>query len=236
MKTVALLLAGLGCVPGVQSFGGEAPRGNLLEAHSCELYAGGCQVSSQATLEGRYLLRAWQFTGGSVGNVAFNGLSVALLQTSADNLAYPQASAGRGVAYLPASATAEQRQALLSWVQSSQPGLDVVQTRIVPLQFERSREGEAFSAGSYVSVRTRPMQACDTGSCGESLWYEPRTPSTVFTVAVNRSLKVGEPALSLRWEDAGTRSIFLGRFGDPLKAGNLYVGSAQLCGVAGSLF
>lgn len=236
MKSVAILLAGLGCISGVQCFGGEAPRGNLLEAHSCELYAGGCLVSSQATLEGRYLVRAWQFTGGTAGNTDLAGLGVALLQASPDNLASSSAVAGRGVVYLPASATAAQRGALLSWIKSTQPGLDVVETRPVPLRFERSKEGEEFSAGNYVSVRTRPMQACDTGTCGESLWYEPRTPSTVFTVAVNQGSKVDEPALALRWEDAGTRSVFLGRFGDPLKVGNLYVGSGELCGVTGSLF
>jgi hypothetical protein len=44
----------------------DVPRGTLLELHSCEVYAGGCTVSSQATLEGKYLLRVWNFKAGNM--------------------------------------------------------------------------------------------------------------------------------------------------------------------------
>src|SRR5208337_4019135 len=116
MKTLASLAAGLVSLGLVRA--SEAPRGNLLELHSCALYAGGCVVSSQATLGGRYLLRAWQFTGGDFAATDFAGLEVALLQVSSENLANPESDPGDAVAYLPQNATPAQREALLAWLKA----------------------------------------------------------------------------------------------------------------------
>src|SRR5690242_21656551 len=91
----------------------QPPRGSVLELHSCELYAGGCIVSSEATLDGRYMLRAWNFSDGSFNRTALAGLNLAVLQSSGDNLASPEARAGSVIVYLPQAATAPQRQALL---------------------------------------------------------------------------------------------------------------------------
>ena len=65
MKKIAFLSAILGCLSLHPVFADDQPRGSLMEVHSCELYAGGCVVSSEATLGGRYMLRAWNFTGGT---------------------------------------------------------------------------------------------------------------------------------------------------------------------------
>jgi hypothetical protein len=73
------------------------------------------------------------------------------------------------------------------------------------------------------------------GGCGEALWYTPRSSTALFTVAVDKSSSVNEPLLKVRWEDSGKRSVFLGKFGEgPTK--EVYVTSADLCGVTGKLF
>src|SRR5213594_2404502 len=79
----------------------DAPRGSLLELHSCELFAGGCVVSSQATLDGRYMLRAWDFTGGSFAGVDLTGLQLTLLQSSSQDLAAEDSSSDQTIVYLP---------------------------------------------------------------------------------------------------------------------------------------
>src|SRR5690349_4149752 len=89
-----------------RAFAGETPRGSLLELHSCELYAGGCVISSESTLNGRYMLRAWDFAGGELNGVDFKGLQVAVLQSSPDNLAADNSKSGEAVVYLPQTATA----------------------------------------------------------------------------------------------------------------------------------
>jgi len=238
MKTVSLLLAGVACCLSHSIFAADAPRGNLLELHSCELYAGGCVVSSQATLEGRYMLRVWNFTGGTAVGADLCGLQLELLQASSQNIAAPDTDSGRAVVYLPTTATAEQREALLAYLKSSEPELKRVkfQTRVVPMQFSKSDSGYSFSGGDFLSIKTAPREACETGACGEALWYTPRTPTSVFTVAVDRSSRITEPLLQLKWNDAGKRSVFLGKFGEPTPSKNIFVSLAELCGTASRSF
>jgi hypothetical protein len=207
----------------------EAPQGNLMELHSCELFAGGCVVSSESTLGGRYMLRVWNFTGGSFQGVDFAGLQVALLQSSSENLAAPKSNPGDAVAYLCETATSAQRQAATA----------KFKTRVVPFQFESTRSGVTVSAGNagkYFSVTTASLESCDVGSCGESLWYNPRTATRVFTVAVDKSSRVAEPSLKLHWNDSDKRNIFLAKFGGSTPARNAYVTTDVLCGPAGKLF
>jgi hypothetical protein len=236
MRTLALLLAG---VTGLAFTAlAEQPRGQFLEVHSCELFAGGCTVSSEATLDGRYMLRAWNFTGGSFAGTDLAGLKLAVLQSASENLAAPNAEAGSAVVYLPKDASAAQRQALLKWLKTSQSDFKPakLKTRVVPLQFSQDSKGESFSAGSGISIKTVSIESCEAGACGEALWYQPRAIASLFTVAVDRSLQVTEPYLKLTWTDSGKRSVFLGKFGEGPSHKNVFVSTTDLCGPDGKLF
>src|SRR5262245_46132163 len=158
MKKFIFLLIGLGGFALNESFAAEEPRGTLLELHSCELYAGGCVVSSESTLGGRYMLRAWNLTGGKFEGTDLAGLQVAVLQASAENLAADKATTDQAIVYLPSSASPAQIQALTAWVKSVLPGLpaEKLQSRIAPLQFTRQGANYSFSAGDFVSVTTAP--------------------------------------------------------------------------------
>jgi hypothetical protein len=238
MKKLAILSAILGCFSLYPALATDQPRGSLMEVHSCELYAGGCVVSSEATLGGRYMLRAWNFTGGNFAGTELAGLQVALLESSADNLACSKAASEHGVVYLPKSATDAQRKALLAWVKSSAPELKTakLQSRVVALRLEKSENGYQFSAGDMISVNASTSAACGMGSCGEELWYTPRSTTTVFTVVANRSSHVVEPWLKLKWDDAGKRSVFLAKFGESASAKEIYVTAADFCGTEAKLF
>jgi hypothetical protein len=233
-RKLALVLPGILCLSLGAFAATEPPKGDLLELHSCELYAGGCIVSSEATLDGRYMLRAWSFTGGAFSGTELAGLKLALVQSSSENLAAEKAQPGKGVVYLPEDATAKQRQALLAWVKSTQPGLSgQLQTRVAPLQFAKTEDGYSFSAGDLLSVKVSSREPCEAG-CGESLWYSPRTPTSVFTVAVDKASRIKEPLLALKWIDAGKRNVFLGKFGENPR--EVYVTAADLCGPSSKLF
>jgi len=232
MKRCYCLLAGLTGLLLSNAIAADAPRGQLLELHSCEVYAGGCVVSSEAMQSGRYMLRAWSFTGGQFAGSDLSGLQVALLQLSDDNLAAPGTDSGRAVLYLPEKATAAQRDALAAWLKSSQPGFHPasVSIRIVPIRFE-SRDGNCLlAAGNSVFVRTSPFQRCENFTCGESLWYQPRSAATAFTVAVDQSSRVSEPLLQLTWTDSAKRNVFQARFGESDSAHPLFVGLDPICG------
>jgi hypothetical protein len=236
MKILAALSAGfLGCALTVAR-AADAPRGSLLELHSCELYAGGCVVSSEAPQGGRYMLRVWDLSDGRYHETELKGLQVAVLQVSPDNLAMADSKSGDAVIYLPESATPRQRDALLAWVKASQKDFHPakIHQRIVPMQLTKSDKGYAFSAGSFVSVNVSP-QNCET-SCGEELWYKPRTSTSLFTVAVNRSSKIQEELLALNWTDDAKRSVFLARFGEPTSSKDVYVTMSDFCGPAKTAF
>ncbi len=238
MRTVALLLVSLISFTWHSLWATDQPRGNLLELHSCELYAGGCVVSSQATLGGRYMLRAWNFTGGAFAGTPLAGLSVAVLQMSGENLASPDSDAGQAVVYLPKAATRGQRQTLFAWLKTTQADLKpaALETRVVPLRFGQTSAGYAFTAGTFISVKTAPLESCGTGGCGESLWYTPRAAATEFTVLLDRASQVTEPLLQLKWADAGKRSIFVARFGDDSSAQTGRVPAAHFCGLGDKPF
>lgn len=238
MKRLVLLLTGLIGLGLNSALAADAPHGSLLEIHSCEVYAGPCVVSSEATQEGRYMVRAWDFSGGAFNGTDLTGLQLAVLQTSPDNLAETGSETGNAVVYLPESATRVQRDALLAWLKSSQSDFHPakLQTRVVRLQFTKSDNGYAFSAGNFVSVKTAPLSQCSMTGCGQVLWYQPRAATSLFTVVVNDGSQVSEPLLKLRWDATGNRNIFLARFGQTIPAKNLYVSLAELCGPTQTLF
>lgn len=238
MKKLTLLFTGLIGLSLNSAHAADAPRGSLLEIHSCEVYAGPCVVSSESPQEGRYMVRAWDFTGGSFNNTDLTGLRIAVLQSSPDNLAESGSESGNAVVYLPVSATQTQRDTLLAWLKSSQSDFHPsrLQTRTVPLQFTKSEQGYEFTAGNFVDIKTAPLAKCQMGGCGEVLWYQPRAAISLFTVVVNNGSKVTEPVLRLRWDAIGNRDIFLARFGQVIPAKNLYVSLDELCGPAQALF
>ncbi len=235
MRPVVLLSVGLAGLLQNLVFAEGQPQGTVLELHSCELYAGGCIVSSEAVQGGQYMLRVWNFTHGEFAGSELAGLQAGLLQISDQNLAAQNTRGTRAVLYLPESATAEQRAALKQWVLSQANALvkGSVAVRTVPMRLARADDSYRFSAGNYLSVTTAPLASCPTGSCGEALWYSPRTQGGIFTVAVNRSSRVAEPLLKLQWEDGGKKSVFLARFGYMPHSKPLYVSTVELCGVAG---
>src|SRR3954470_21442875 len=109
MKRIAFILLALGSLTVGRALAVDhQPRGSVLELHSCELYAGGCVVSSESTLGGRYLLRAWNFSGGKLNGADLAGLQIAVFETGAENLAAEKTTAGKAVIYLPSGATQSQ--------------------------------------------------------------------------------------------------------------------------------
>lgn len=211
----------------------DVPRGDLLEIHSCQLYIGGCIASSEATLEGRSELRVWSFTGGAHHGVALGNLQAALLEISDQNLAAKNARPTAAVVYLPASATREQNAALLDWIEGTTPELARAKlyTRVVAMNFARNRESVAFSGGVFVALAAQPFTPCGLTSCGESLWYTPRSAMTAYTVEVADQMIVNEPMLALRWIDHGKNCVFSGRFGEVRATTARFDSPTMMCAV-----
>jgi hypothetical protein len=236
-KQLLYILAGLGCVAVSSAFAEAAPSGKLIEMHSCEVYAGGCTVSSESEQGGRYRLQVWDLTGGSFQGVNLAGLKVAVLASSTENLADQGARVDSSVVYLPKDATATQRDALLGWLKSSDAhfAASAIQTRVAPISLTTSGDHVTVNIGKVARLETVSLGQCANRSCGEDLWYQPSEQTTRFTVALNEDSQVKEPLLKLKWNDHAKRSVFVAHFGDAASAKNLFVSSYDWCG-AGQLF
>jgi hypothetical protein len=193
------------------------PRGQFVELHSCEVLAGPCVVNSEVNQAGNYQLRVWQFNAGALANASLEGLTVALLEKSSEdqNLA-DRGAASDAVAYLPPGLTAAQRSALLAWAQlNTAAKLDAAHVKIAPVGMAIVGQQVTFSAGTALTFGGDTPTPCPPGTCGELLWYQPRTPASSFVVDQVGQSNITEPLLGLHWMDHGRKTIFLGRFGYP---------------------
>ena len=193
----------------------EVPRGHVMEVHAVEVYTGGCTASAQATSGGRSMLRVWSFEDGEQDGVAMRGLNVAVLQAANENLAAAETVAASAVVYLPRSANDVQRAALVNWLKAANAEIATtpVVEKIADIGYTQDGARISLKVGEQIAMKTREIQKCDTGACGESLWYKPRTKIGDYTVLVNESSTVSEPALSLVWKDNSAKSVFFGSFG-----------------------
>jgi hypothetical protein len=234
MRTRVIVAACLFCLVGVWLRAADAPRGELLELHSCQLYIGGCIASSESTQDGQYLLRVWSFSDGSYNETSLRGLTVALLEVSDQNLATKGARPVESIIYLPESATVSQGKALVDWLKAGNPELarTTQHTRTLPMEFSHRDSIISFSAGDTLRIETTPFPPCGLVSCGEALWYTPRSTVASYTVGVTSQAVVCEPALALKWIDHGKNNIFEGRFGDDASTRAAFVPPTFACVVA----
>jgi hypothetical protein len=234
MKTLVASIVVTFFLAGISLRAEEHLHGDLLELHSCELYIGGCIASSESPQDGRYLLRVWNFADGSHERIPLHGLQVALLETSDENLAFRETKPNAAMAYLPQSVTPAQTKALVDWLKSTNPELARLKllTRTVSMQLTSARGAVSFSAGDFLQMEVRPFQSCGLVSCGESLWYTPRSSTISYTVGVTSKSVVNEPTLALRWIDHGKNNVFEGRFGEGTTEAPIFQPPAFACAVA----
>jgi hypothetical protein len=235
-KHILPLLLSMSWLGAGSAWADSQPVGKLIELHSCEVYAGGCVVSSESPQESRYMLQVWDLTGGSWQGVDLTGLKAAVLESSSGNLADAGANPESAVVYLPSDASATQRSALMAWLKSRDGKLAVasIQTRVTPISLASTGTAVQVKVGEFATLKTASLGECKDRSCGEDLWYAPAIKTSRFTVAVNEDSRVAEPLLQLNWSDSGRRSVFVAHFGDSDR--NLFVNSSDWCGLAGQLF
>jgi len=231
MRTLFTSVIGLVLGVVISVSASEAPQGDLLELHSCQLYIGGCIASSEITQEGQYLLRVWNFSGGTHAGASLRGFQIALLEASDQNLAVGGTQPSDAVVYLPQSASRTEAAALLDWLTTANRQLSrtKLQVRTVPMSLSHAHNTITFSAGNFLQIETTPFTPCGLISCGESLWYAPRSTFDSYTVGVTSKAVVREPALALQWIDHGKNNIFEGHFGKGTPALATFTPPALVC-------
>jgi hypothetical protein len=192
---------------------GEAPSGEFVELHSCDLYTGGCTASSESTLLGRQLLRVWSISQGTWKNQDLANLKVAVLEIGSKNLAEKGALPERAEIFVPRGLSAAQKEALLSWVDSQAAA--PASTPVVEAEIRYQRLGTVVNAtiNDSISLSTRAIAKCDSGACGQALWYEPRAQHSGFEVIASQMSNIRDAALNFSWNDHDRPNVFLASFG-----------------------
>ena len=202
----SLLLALRAC------FGAE-PVGEFVELHSCDLFTGGCTASSESTLLGRQLFRLWSISEGTWNNQNLAGLKIAVLELGSVNLAEKGALADRAEIFVPKGLALAQKEALLSCV--SCQAIMPVSTQFLEAQITYQRSGCAANVtiGDSISLSTVAIAKCNSGACGQALWYEPQAKNSSFEVVASRNSEILNPAIKFLWRDHDRPNVFLASFG-----------------------
>lgn len=197
----------------LQACFGADPSGEFVELHTCDLYTGGCTASSESTLLGRQLFRAWSISEGTWDNQNLAGLKVALLEVGSVNLAEKGALAEKAEVFIAQGLAPAQKEALLSWVISQ--GITAASTRVAEAEITYQRSGRAANVtiGDSISLSTVAIGKCSSGACGQALWYEPQVKHSSFEVVASRVSKIRDSFLKFLWTDRNRPNVFLASFG-----------------------
>lgn len=193
--------------------------GDYVEVRTAQVFAGGCIMGSEGEAAGREAILAWRVSRGTVDGVRLDGLSIVAAAAADDNLGMREiggrpATVLKSVVLVDARATAAQRDALIGMARSLAPGIvrSVVETRAVPISFERTGENVTVRAAeASIDVVTGIPHS---PACGALKWFEPLARTEQAEVGVTLSQEWTGSALGPRWKQVSDdkRSSFVGTF------------------------
>lgn len=221
MKTAfsAALMAGLVATGGLSASGPDGVAGDYVEVRTAQVFAGGCIMGSEGEAAGREAILAWRVSRGAVNGVTLDGLSIVAAATADNNLGTHDlggapATVLKSVVLIDERASAAQRDALITMARSLAPSIvrSVVETRAVPISFERSGDNVRVRAGeASLDVVTNVPHS---PNCGALKWFEPLARTEDAEIGVTRSQEWTGTALGPRWKQVSDdkRSSFVAKF------------------------
>lgn len=200
-----------------------APSGNYVETRTCDVYTGPCFANSQVGLAGHQALLAWNIEQGGFEGVDLAGLNVVMALHASDTLGIGgglvvQPEPIRSVVLVDERASDEQRDALVEFVkrQAGRMAGEVVRVAALPIDFEVDHSGGAahLRAGKEARLETRKIKQCDCVCTNESNFYPPLTEVKKSAAAFTIDGGFKGRGLNEQWSNPGTRSAFVGTFGE----------------------
>lgn len=211
----ALVFVGLAVLPSQAAISGD-----YLEVRNADVWTGPCFASSQADLAGKRAILAWKITNGSWEGTNLSGLTaVAVVRANAtlgDPYRNPYPS--KAVLILDQSATAQQRKALESFVESQAGKLvnHVVRVDVAPISLQvgsgTDHGIDVLKAGSLAVVKTRALNQGDIICGNETVYYPPLTKVENSMPAFARQASFDGKGLGVVWNNRDGRSAFVGTF------------------------
>jgi hypothetical protein len=194
--------------------------GDYVEVRTAQVFAGGCIMGSEGEAAGREAILAWRVSRGAVNGVPLDGLSVVAAAAADINLGTHElggapATVLKSVVLVDERANAAQRDALIAMARSLAPSIvrSVVETRAVPIAFERSGDNVRVTAGEAASLDV-VTNVPHSPNCGALKWFEPLARTEGAQIGVTRLQEWNGTALGPRWKQVSDdkRSSFVGTF------------------------
>src|SRR5262249_7293857 len=88
-------------------------------------------------------------------------------------------------------------------------------TRVVEAEIVYRRSGRAaaeVSVGDSISLSTMAIGKCNSGACGQALWYEPQVKHSSFEVVASRVSKIRDSSMNFLWTDHDRPNVFSASF------------------------
>ncbi|MEJ2007245.1 MAG: DUF1326 domain-containing protein [Acidobacteriota bacterium] len=211
----ALVLVGLAVVPSQ-----AAITGDYLEVRNADVWTGPCFASSQVNLTGKRAILAWKISNGSWEGTDLSGLTAVAVVRAGATLGDPYHSPypADSVLILDQRATAQQRKALVSFVESQAGKLvsHVVRVDVAPISLQvgtGSDHGiDVLKAGNLAVVKTRALCQGDIICGNEYTYYPPLTKIQNPMPAFTREAVFSGKGLGVVWNNRDGRSAFVGTF------------------------
>ncbi len=196
-------------------------RGDYLETRSADVYTGPCFANSEVGLVGDQAILAWRIEQGDWNHTPLQGLSVVGVIKAGATLGDPFSNPypAKAVIILDDRATAEQQQALLSFVHTMAGKLvaNVFRIEAAPISLEIKHDGAhqervELRVGDVAALETRPISEKDHVCGNEETYYPPLTETAHAMPAVATLDQYNGPDLGVMWTTREKRSAFVGSF------------------------
>jgi hypothetical protein len=193
--------------------------GTYLESRTCQVYTGPCFANAETALAGRDAVMAWNIESGKKNNVDLKGLSVVMVVTGNDTLAYQgveDPTQLKSAIIVDSKASAEQRDALISFVKehTGRAGKEVVRVDAVPISMSLDTadlKGN-LQAGELVKLSTRKARPGDCICSNEVAFYPPLAKVERFAPGVSIEAEYKGRGLGATWSTPESRSSYMGEF------------------------
>jgi hypothetical protein len=199
--------------------------GSYIEARNADVYTGSCYANSEINLVGDLAVLGWKIDKGSVNGVSLDGLGVVGVVKAAGTLGSLETNTlpTKSVLIVDEKATPEQRAALIQFAKRMGGNLfsDVVKVEAKPISLTFANNNlhsvqAKLTAGSVVSIETRPIHSSDQICRHETTYYPPLTPTKHAMAGFALENRYSGDGLGTKFNAAEKRSAFVANFEVPV--------------------
>jgi hypothetical protein len=219
MRNAVICSAILGLVGLVCGEARAEIEGDYIEIRTCDVYTGPCFANSETGLTGKDALMAWNVFKGDFKGVDLSGLSVMLVVSGDQTLAFrglDDADKLESLIVVDQEASSAQREALIAFAKEQAgkacSSVKKVETAPIEMKLDTFELVGSVKAGDFAELSVRKAGEGDCICSNETGYYPPLASLENAVPGVTTEGEVTARALKTRWAIPGSRSAYLGTF------------------------